>query len=100
MELARVPRRHANARGVHADGVGHGFPYRPTPPRGVIGWYDDLLLIVGEEISTYDGHILAVGVPPHRYQLAPGTRAALTDIEDVCLTGWRRQEGGSRTPGR
>lgn len=27
----------------HADGVGHGFPYRPTPPRGVIGWYDDLL---------------------------------------------------------
>ena len=27
----------------NADGVGHGFPYRPTPPRGVIGWYDDLL---------------------------------------------------------
>ncbi len=30
--------------GLHnADGVGHGFPYRSTPPRGVIGWYDDLL---------------------------------------------------------
>lgn len=27
-----------------ADGVGHGHPYRPTPPPGVIGWYDDLLL--------------------------------------------------------
>ena len=27
----------------HADGVGHGFPYRSTPPSGVIGWYDDLL---------------------------------------------------------
>ena len=27
----------------NADGVGHGFPYRLTPPRGVIGWYDDLL---------------------------------------------------------
>lgn len=27
----------------NADGVGHGFPYRATPPRGVIGWYDDLL---------------------------------------------------------
>ncbi|MEX1310280.1 MAG: DUF885 family protein [Candidatus Sulfomarinibacteraceae bacterium] len=27
----------------NADGVGHGFPYRPVPPRGVIGWYDDLL---------------------------------------------------------
>jgi hypothetical protein len=27
----------------NADGVGHGFPYREVPPRGVIGWYDDLL---------------------------------------------------------
>lgn len=27
----------------NADGVGHGFPYRPVPPPGVIGWYDDLL---------------------------------------------------------
>ncbi|MEO0617284.1 MAG: DUF885 family protein [Pseudomonadota bacterium] len=25
------------------DGVGHGYPYRATPPAGVIGWYDDLL---------------------------------------------------------
>lgn len=27
---------------THADGVGHGYPYRSTPPAGVIGWYDDL----------------------------------------------------------
>jgi hypothetical protein len=27
----------------HADGVGHGYPYRNTPPAGVLGWYDDLL---------------------------------------------------------
>ena len=27
----------------HADGVGHGYPYRSTPPAGVLGWYDDLL---------------------------------------------------------
>ncbi|WP_169542478.1 DUF885 family protein [Sphingomonas baiyangensis] len=27
----------------NADGVGHGHPYRPVPPAGVIGWYDDLL---------------------------------------------------------
>ena len=26
-----------------SDGVGHGHPYRATPPAGVIGWYDDLL---------------------------------------------------------
>lgn len=25
-----------------ADGVGHGHPYRATPPAGVIGWFDDL----------------------------------------------------------
>jgi hypothetical protein len=25
-----------------ADGVGHGHPYRATPPAGVIGWLDDL----------------------------------------------------------
>ena len=50
------------------------------------GWYDDLLLIIGEEISTYDGHILAVDMPAHRYQLAPGARAAIADVED--LGGW------------
>jgi hypothetical protein len=27
----------------NSDGVGHGFPYRATPPRGVLGWYDDML---------------------------------------------------------
>ena len=27
----------------HADGVGHGHPYREVPPAGVLGWYDDLL---------------------------------------------------------
>jgi len=27
----------------HADGVGHGHPYRAVPPAGVIGWYEDLL---------------------------------------------------------
>lgn len=33
----------------NADGVGHGFPYRGTPPRGVIGWYDDLLARAQEQ---------------------------------------------------
>jgi len=27
----------------HADGVGHGYPYRSVPPAGVLGWYDDLM---------------------------------------------------------
>jgi hypothetical protein len=28
---------------THADGVGHGHPYRSTPPAGVLGWYEDVL---------------------------------------------------------
>lgn len=28
---------------TNADGVGHGYPYRKTPPPGVIGWYEDFL---------------------------------------------------------
>jgi hypothetical protein len=28
---------------ANPDGVGHGHPYRPVPPAGVIGWYEDLL---------------------------------------------------------
>lgn len=27
---------------ANADGVGHGHPYRATPPAGVIGWFNDL----------------------------------------------------------
>ncbi|MGA0265568.1 MAG: DUF885 family protein [Lysobacterales bacterium] len=28
---------------TRADGVGHGHPYRASPPAGVLGWFDDLL---------------------------------------------------------
>ena len=28
---------------TRADGVGHGYPYRSTPPAGVLGWYEDLM---------------------------------------------------------
>jgi hypothetical protein len=31
------------------DGVGHGHPYRATPPDGVIGWYEDLLVRARDE---------------------------------------------------
>lgn len=33
----------------HADGVGHGHPYRAVPPAGVLGWYDDLLARAAEQ---------------------------------------------------
>ena len=46
LKLKSVPTDFA-ALAIHnltqADGVGHGQPYRLTPPQGVIGWYADLL---------------------------------------------------------
>lgn len=41
----------------NTDGVGHGHPYRPVPPAGVIGWYEDLL---GRARSTQPGLVPAV----------------------------------------
>lgn len=38
-----------------ADGVGHGHPWRESPPAGVIGWYDDLLArAVGRQPELVD----------------------------------------------
>jgi hypothetical protein len=37
-----------------ADGVGHGHPYRATPPAGVVGWYDDLLGRVSRQPELRD----------------------------------------------
>jgi len=54
---------------------------RPEPR-----WYGDVLLIVAEEISTEDGHLLALEVPPHRYRFGPTARQALADIADE--GGW------------
>lgn len=34
---------------TNADGVGHGYPYRETPPAGVIGWYEDFLGRAGDK---------------------------------------------------
>ena len=58
-----------------------GPQQRPRP-----GWYGDVLLIVGEEISTYEGHLLALQVMPHRYRFGPSARQALADIADE--GGW------------
>ena len=69
-KLATIPTLVANAMGnlndvaadyadlaifnlSNADGVGHGFPYRSTPPAGIIGWYEDLLGRAGSLQSVY-----------------------------------------------
>ena len=58
-----------------------GEVQRPAP-----GWYGNVLLIVAEEISTEEGHLLAMEVPPHRYRFGPTARQALDDIHSE--GGW------------
>jgi len=60
----------------------HNVRAAERPPSA---WYGDVLLIVAEEISTEEGHLLALQVPPHRYRFGPTARQALADI---------RREGG------
>ena len=44
------------------------------------------MLIVAEEISTEQGHLLALQVGPHRYRFGPAARQAIADIHDE--GGW------------
>ena len=44
---------------TNADGVGHGYPYRATPPAGVMGWYEDFLQRAAEEQPDLEGDIAA-----------------------------------------
>ena len=44
---------------TNADGVGHGYPYRATPPPGVIGWYADFLKRARAQQRTLRGDIAA-----------------------------------------
>ncbi len=47
------------------------------------GWYGDVLVVVGEEISTSAGHLLALGGATHRYALGPTPRQAIDDIHEL-----------------
>jgi len=44
---------------TNADGVGHGYPYRATPPAGVLGWYDDFLRRAAREQPKLQDDIAA-----------------------------------------
>lgn len=44
-------------------------------------WVDGILIVHAEEISTYGGHLLALGARSHRYALGPGPGQAIRDIE-------------------
>jgi hypothetical protein len=49
-------------------------------------WHGEVLLIAAEEISTEQGHLLALQVGPHRYRFGPAARQAIDDIHDE--GGW------------
>jgi len=74
-------------------------------------WYGDVLLIGAEEISTEEGHLLALQVEPHRYRFGPSARQALADIHaeggwalvahadhewQAMAAAWSRQSGFAR----
>lgn len=60
-ELTKLALRNLTA----ADGVGHGHPYRDSPPAGTIGWYRDLAEQVAE----------------HHPELVPKAKEALAAVE-------------------
>ncbi len=74
----------AAAAGVDFLIVSDHNPFFGERPR--TGWYGDVLLVVGEEISTEQGHVLALGIPGHRYRFGPTARQALADVRDE--GGW------------
>lgn len=59
--------------------------HSPLGPRGRAedGWYGDVLVVAGEEISTVEGHLLALGVPTHPFRFGHWARAALEDIREL-----------------
>lgn len=65
-----------------------------TAGRARPGWYGSVLVLVGEEISTLDGHLLALGVSPHPYSLGPQAHQALDDVRALGGGSWIAHVGG------
>lgn len=52
----------------NSDGVNHYHPYRPTPPAGIIGWYDDLLQRARTEQPQLVPDIMAAGTAVREFR--------------------------------
>lgn len=50
------------------DGVNHGYPYRETPPAGVVGWYADLLARASEQQPSLRRDVLAAKQAVEQYR--------------------------------
>lgn len=47
------------------------------------GWRDGVLVVVGEEISTTAGHLVALDLATHNYTLGPTPRQAFADVSEL-----------------
>ena len=65
-----------------------------TPGRARRGWIGSVLMLIGEEISTLDGHLLALGVSAHPYALGPQARQAIDDVRALGGASWVAHPGG------
>lgn len=70
---------------------------------GWMGGSDDdprVLVVVGEEISTDSGHLLALGIRPHPYALGPTAAQALRDIRELGGTAFIAHPDGGEASWR
>ena len=74
-EVARAARRAGLDVLFLTDHDTAGAP-APSPPR----WVDGLLLVPSEEVGTDAGHVLALGMRPSPFRVAPEPEEAVADI--------------------
>jgi hypothetical protein len=89
---------------INSDGVGHGYPYRATPPAGVLGWYDDLLARAEAQPELLDDIVAARAAvqrfeawlrgrrPEWTAQAGVGEAAFDWYLKQVKLMPWTSQE--------
>lgn len=56
---------------------------RQTLKKGKEGWYGDCLLLIGEEVSLFDGHYVALNVPPAAFKFGPEAQPTIDDITEL-----------------
>jgi hypothetical protein len=70
-----------------AKAAGPGFvvitDHNHLDAKPVEGYHDGLLVLVGSEISTVEGHILGLGITDPDFRFSGGGRDALEDISDL-----------------
>jgi hypothetical protein len=50
---------------------------------GKEGWYDNCLLLIGEEISLFEGHYVALDIPPAAFKFSPQAQPTIDDVTEL-----------------